>query len=247
VDHPFIATLTRSGPVGQALLAGLIGLSIFTWAVIVSKAGALRRADRSARAFLTRFRQSGVEWMSSDIRLGTPETPLEKICDAGLRELRLQRTVEPGRFISHQARDRVQSALETETVEQINELEKGQISLAIGASAGPLLGLLGTVWGIMNAFLSIGLAGNAGIATVAPGVAEALITTVAGLAVAVPSVVAYNIFSRKIQTMTSMFDRFSNEFLTAIDLAGKRAERREETPREQKPDAPSSVFARHRT
>jgi biopolymer transport protein TolQ len=99
----------------------------------------------------------------------------------------------------------------------------------------------------MNAFLSIGLSGNAGIATVAPGVAEALITTVAGLAVAIPSVVAYNIFSRKIQTLTSVFDRFSNEFLTAIDLAGKRAERREEAPREQKPDAPSSVFARHRT
>jgi biopolymer transport protein ExbB/TolQ len=246
VDHPFIATLTRSGPVGQALLAGLIGMSIFTWAVIVSKSGALRRAEKSTRAFLTRFRQSGVEWMSSDIRLGTPETPLEKICDAGLRELRLQRSVEPGRFISHQARDRVQSALETETVEQVNELEKGQMSLAIGASAGPLLGLLGTVWGIMNAFLSIGLTGNAGIATVAPGVAEALITTVAGLAVAIPAVIAYNIHARKIQTLTSLFDRFSNEFVTTIDLAGKRATTREE-PREHAPDSPSSVFARHRT
>jgi biopolymer transport protein ExbB/TolQ len=247
VDHPFIATLTRSGPVGQALLAGLIGMSIFTWAIIVSKNGALRRAERSARAFLTRFRQSGVEWMSSDIRLGTPETPLEKICDAGLRELRLQRSVEgAGRPLSHAARDRIQSALETETVDQINEVEKGQMALAIGASAGPLLGLLGTVWGIMNAFLSIGLSGNAGIATVAPGVAEALITTVAGLAVAIPSVVVYNIHSRKIQVLTSLFDRFSNEFLTTIDLAGKRAERREET-REHAPDSPSSVFARHRT
>jgi biopolymer transport protein TolQ len=247
VDHPFIATLTRSGPVGQALLAGLIGLSIFTWAVIVSKGGALRRAERSARAFLSRFRQSGVEWMSSDIRLGTPETSLEKICDAGLRELRLQRSVEgPGRPLSHPARDRIQSALETETVDQINELEKGQMTLAIGASAGPLLGLLGTVWGIMNAFRSISLSGNAGIATVAPGVAEALITTVAGLAVAIPSVVAYNVHNRKIQVLTSLFDRFSNEFSTTIDLAGKRAERREE-PREHTPDSPSSVFARHRT
>ena len=114
MDHPFIATLTRSGPVGQALLAGLIGMSIFTWAIIFSKNGVLRRAERSARAFLTRFRQSGVEWMSSDIRLGTPETPLEKICDAGLRELRLQRSVEgPGRPLSHPARDRIQAALET--------------------------------------------------------------------------------------------------------------------------------------
>jgi biopolymer transport protein TolQ len=244
VDHPFIATLTRSGPVGQALLAGLVGLSIFTWAIIISKSGALRRAERSSRSFLTRFRQAGVEWMSSDMRLGTPEGPLEKICDAGLRELRVQRSLEGAGAVSAQARDRIQAALETETNDQISDLEKGQLTLAIGASAGPLLGLLGTVWGIMNAFQAIGLQGNAGIATVAPGVAEALIITVAGLAVAIPSVVTYNIHNRKIQVILSIFDRFSNEFLTAVDLSARRAERREET-RVSPEDA--SVFARKRT
>lgn len=247
MNHPFIATLTRSGPVGQALLAGLIGLSIYTWAVIVSRTGALRRADRAARAFLVRFRQSGVEWMSGDVRLGTTEGPLEKICEAGLRELRLQRAAEgTGRPLSPQARDRVQATLETETSEQISELENGQIVLAVGASAGPLLGLLGTVWGIMNAFASMGMEGNAGIAAVAPGVAEALVGTVAGLAVAIPAVIAYNIHTRKIQLITTLLDRFTHEFLAALDHAGRRADRRDD-PREIAPEPGSPVFARHRT
>ncbi len=248
MNHPFIATLTRSGPVGQALLAGLIGLSIFTWAVIVSRTGALRRADRAARAFLARFRQSGVEWMSGDVRLGSSDGPLEKVCEAGLRELRTQRANEGGaRTLSPFARDRVQASIEAEIADRIAELETGQIVLAIGASAGPLLGLLGTVWGIMNAFASMGLQGNAGIAAVAPGVAEALVGTVAGLAVAIPSVIAYNIHARKIQLVTSTFDRFAHEFMTALDHAGRRAERREEPPRELAPESSTPVFARNRT
>ena len=222
MDHPFVATLTRSGPVGQALLAGLIGLSIFTWAIIVSKSGALRRAERSARAFLARFRQSGVEWMSERHPPRNPgDSTRENLRRRTARASLAARDRSRDVSFLHQARGRVQSALETEIVEQINELEKGQISLAIGASAGPLLGLLGTVWGIMNAFVSMGMYGNAGIAAVAPGVAEALVRTVAGLAVAIPSVIAYNVHSRKIQSLTTLFDRFSNEFVTTLDLAGR--------------------------
>jgi biopolymer transport protein TolQ len=247
VNHPFIATLTRSGPVGQALLAGLIGLSIFTWAIIVSKTGALRRAERSSRAFLARFRQSGVEWMSGDVRAGTREGPLGKICEAGMRELRTQRAVEGAtRALSPHARARIESALDAEIADQISELERGQIVLAVGASAGPLLGLLGTVWGIMNAFASMGMEGNAGIAAVAPGVAEALVGTVAGLAVAIPAVIAYNVHARKIHVVTAVFDRFSHEFLAALELAGRRSEGRAE-PREAAPDAGQPLFARHRT
>jgi biopolymer transport protein TolQ len=98
----------------------------------------------------------------------------------------------------------------------------------------------------MNAFRAIGMQGNAGIATVAPGVAEALVTTVAGLAVAIPSVIAYNVYGRKTQLVISLFDRFTNEFMTAVDLAGKRGERREST-REPTPEGTPPVFARNRT
>jgi biopolymer transport protein TolQ len=247
VNHPFIATLTRSGPVGQALLAGLIGLSIFTWAIIVTKTGALRRAERSARAFLARFRQSGVEWMSGDVRGGAGEGPLGRICEAGMRELRTQRATEgTTRALSPHARSRIESALSTEIADQISELERGQIVLAVGASAGPLLGLLGTVWGIMNAFASMGLEGNAGIAAVAPGVAEALVGTVAGLAVAIPAVIAYNVHARKIHVVTALFDRFSYEFLAALEIAARRNESRSE-PREAVPESGPPLFARHRT
>lgn len=247
MNHPFIETLRHSGPVGQALLAGLIGLSIYTWAIIVSKNGALRRSERATRAFLARFRQSGVEWMSNEPRATTDDGPLGKICEAALREVRLQRGVEgAGRPLSPQSRDRVRDSIDTEITDQITELERGQLVLAIGASAGPLLGLLGTVWGIMNAFVSMGLQGSAGIAAVAPGVAEALIGTVAGLGVAIPAVVAYNIHSRKIQVITSLFDRFGHEFLTALDLSSRRNERREGA-REPAAESNPPVFARHRS
>ncbi len=247
MNHPFVATLTRSGPVGQALLAGLIGLSIFTWAIIVSKTGALRRAERSVRAFLDRFRQSGVEWMSGEARVPGTEGPLGRVFEAGVRELRAQRAIEGGsRVLSPHARQRVEAALDAEISDQVTELEKGQIVLAIGASAGPLLGLLGTVWGIMNAFASMGMEGNAGIAAVAPGVAEALVGTVAGLGVAIPAVIAYNVHSRKIQVITALFDRFAHEFVTALDVVGRRTERPLE-PREASPEAGQSLFARHRT
>jgi biopolymer transport protein ExbB/TolQ len=220
---------------------------VYTWAIIVSKTGALGRADRASRAFLARFRQSGVEWLSGDVRVGAAEGPLGKILEAGIRELRTQRAIEgAGRALSPHARERISAAIDAEIVEQVSELERGQIVLAIGASAGPLLGLLGTVWGIMNAFASMGMQGNAGIAAVAPGVAEALVGTVAGLAVAIPAVIAYNVHARKIQVITKTFDRFSHEFMVALDLAGRRTEARSD-PRETAPESSSPVFARHRT
>lgn len=216
MDHPFIATLTRSGPVGQTILAGLLILSIYTWTVIFWKRVDLRRAERAAREFLRRFRESPLEYLRGP--LGNPAPPpIGPIFEQGAEEFRVQREL-AGRDqpLDGHAYARIEEVLEAETAERIADLEKGQVVLAIAASASPFIGLFGTVWGIMNAFRGMSLEGSAGIAAVAPGVAEALVTTVAGLAVAIPAVIAYNVFHRRIQVVTAVLDRFSTEFVRAV-------------------------------
>jgi biopolymer transport protein TolQ len=244
VDHPFISTLTRSGPVGQTILAGLLILSLYTWTVIFWKRLDLRRAERSARAFLARFRQDAAQWLGSPV--GTDVAPpLGPVLAEGVSEYRAQRELAgAGSPLDGHAFARIEEVLEAETTERINELERGQVILAIAASASPFIGLFGTVWGIMNAFRGMSLEGSAGIAAVAPGVAEALVTTVAGLAVAIPAVVAYNIFHRRIQVVTSLLDRFSTEFVRAAHHASARGGSAPSPGAEPDPAIEQPVFAR---
>jgi len=220
LDHPFFATLTRSGPVGQTILAGLVILSIYSWTIIVAKAGSLARAEKECRAFLARFREGGAKWLTHG---RVPSTgPLASIFEGGLAEFDAQRELAgPGQPLDAQATARIEEAVEVEAAEQIGRLERGHIVLAIAASACPFIGLFGTVWGIMNAFRGMSLEGSAGIAAVAPGVAEALVTTVAGLAVAIPSVIAYNLLNRRVRIITALIDRFETEFVRAAHHASR--------------------------
>ncbi|MDZ4695134.1 MAG: MotA/TolQ/ExbB proton channel family protein, partial [Deltaproteobacteria bacterium] len=98
----------------------------------------------------------------------------------------------------------------------ITEMESKIPFLATTASAAPFIGLFGTVWGIMNSFRSIGAKGSANLATVAPGIAEALVATAIGLVAAIPAVMAYNYFSRRIKVLASDMDTFGSDFLNII-------------------------------
>ncbi len=221
MDHPFFATLTRSGPVGQTILVGLVLLSVYSWMIIVTKAQVLSRAEKACRAFLERFRSGGPQWLASG-RLPA-KGPLAAVYEGGLREFLAQRELAgPGQPLDAQATARVEEAVEVEAADQISQLERGHIVLAIAASACPFIGLFGTVWGIMNAFRGMSLEGSAGIAAVAPGVAEALITTVAGLAVAIPAVIAYNLLNRRVRIIAALIDRFESEFVRAAHFASRR-------------------------
>ena len=111
--------------------------------------------------------------------------------------------------------------MEKEQAEEIDELSRGLPWLAIIGSISPLLGLMGTVIGVMNAFLGITAVGSANIAAVAPGVAQALITTVAGLAVAIPAVIAYNHFVAKLQLFTGELEGFTSEFIGTLAREGR--------------------------
>ncbi|MGQ0720879.1 MAG: MotA/TolQ/ExbB proton channel family protein, partial [Candidatus Eiseniibacteriota bacterium] len=181
MEHPFISTLTRSGPVGQTILAALLLLSVYTWTLIFWKGIELRRAELLTRDFLRRFRESAPDWLNAAHGAQVP-APLATIFDEGVREYRIQRELAGGRALGADALSRIESVLEAEVSGRIGDMERGQVMLAIAASASPFMGLFGTTWGIMNAFRSMSLEGSAGIAAVAPGVAEALVTTAGGLA-----------------------------------------------------------------
>ncbi|MDD5011877.1 MAG: MotA/TolQ/ExbB proton channel family protein, partial [Phycisphaerae bacterium] len=113
--------------------------------------------------------------------------------------------------------DIVKRALTREGVNQVTRLESLVSFLATTGSTAPFIGLFGTVWGIMNSFQEIGKMGSASIATVAPGISEALIATAAGLAAAIPAVIAYNYFVNKIKVLDSEMDNFSSDFLNIIE------------------------------
>jgi biopolymer transport protein TolQ len=237
-----LATLLRSGPVGQTILAGLLVFSIYTWAVILTKVGMLRRAERSCEAFLNQFRAASTDWLRTN--RGTPVAgPLGTVYEGGLREFRAQRRKLGAPLpLSGEARNRIEAALEIEVAQELSRLERGHLILAIAASACPFIGLFGTVWGIMNAFRGISAEGSAGIAAVAPGVAEALVTTVAGLAVAIPAVISYNLLSGRVRRIEMILDRFAWEFLRVIDHSEEDA-RPLPTP-EGEGETSSPVFAR---
>jgi biopolymer transport protein TolQ len=111
--------------------------------------------------------------------------------------------------------------MEKEEAEEQNELAVGLTWLAIVGSVSPLLGLMGTVIGVMNAFLGIVVTGSTNISAVAPGVAEALVTTVAGLAVAIPAVIAYNFFVARLNIVMGEIEGFSSEFIGTLAREGK--------------------------
>ena len=150
--------------------------------------------------------------------------------EAGFKELeeigRVEKNPQPDReaplvveFGPHQHKDRldvIRMTLERVGSEEINRLEKSNVFLATTGNISPFFGLLGTVWGIMDSFASIGVRGSASLAVVAPGIAEALIATVVGLAVAIPAVMAYNFFNNQLKVFSTQVDNFTLEFLSAV-------------------------------
>jgi len=113
--------------------------------------------------------------------------------------------------------DGIENSLKRAISDQILNLEKSLIVLATASSASPFIGLFGTVWGIMGAFRAIGVQGAGSIDAVAPGIAEALITTAAGLAVAIPAMIAYNYLVDRIKAMTSEMDSFASEYISIVE------------------------------
>ena len=210
--------LTNTGPVARLVLLLLLAFSILSWAIIFLKFRTFRAAQRESVEFLKVFRQSK---KLSEIRAfcrTLKESPLPEVFQSGYREIEAQATMteNPGkpRIRSLEA---VRRALQIGASTEMGRLEQWLVWLATTGAVTPFVGLFGTVWGIIDAFHGLATAGTASLHSVAPGIAEALVTTAAGLFTAIPAVIAYNIYLQRIKEFGTQMDDFALEFLNMTE------------------------------
>jgi biopolymer transport protein TolQ len=218
-----VGLFIESGWMGKVIMGLLLVFSIVSWAVILIKYQFLRRAERESRAFLAEFRKTkDVKDLlkHAESRKYSPLATLfmegHKEAEAIIKSLPEGKVTEDDRpLISEE----IERALTISAQDEVVYMERYLAFLGTTGTVGPLLGLFGTVWGIMDAFYGIGLKGSGDIGALAPGLAEALINTSGGLFVAIPAVIAYNYFAEKIKDMATRMDSFSVEFLSFVSRA----------------------------
>ena len=205
------ALVWSSGPFGKTVLFVLLVMSVYCWAVIWNRSQLFGRVARADKQFLLSFRQLPA---TADLRLVCEQHPsslVARVAIAGqkaLDQLVSSTEVDPGTRW-----EIAQRAMDRSANEESAALERHVGFLGTTGSVAPFIGLMGTVWGIMSAFVNIGAQGSASLVVVAPGIAEALITTIAGLAAAIPAVVAYNHFLGKLRDVGNRTGQFASEFL----------------------------------
>lgn len=211
----------------QLVLLVLAVFSIVSWIFIFWKWAEFRRVRRDGDAFVVGMeRASGLADIHRALRR-LEESPYTRVFRHGvgffseLRPRALTGNEEDRRGLSSSQLDTLWMVLEKEVSEERDDLAHGLPWLAIIGSVSPLLGLLGTVVGVMNSFIGISARGTANIAAVAPGIAEALISTVVGLAVAIPAVIAYNHYASKLGLFTSELEGFGSEFVGTLAREGR--------------------------
>ena len=201
----------HAGLFAKGILLLLFVVSIWCWAVIGNRLRLYSRVERADKRFLESFRKLAP---GADCRLlcdQHPDSLLAKVAMAGQRTLDQQKP-DPAMPISAR-HDLARHAMERTASDESVALERHVGFLATTGSVSPFVGLLGTVWGVMSAFLNIGAQGSASLVVVAPGIAEALIATVAGLGAAIPAVVGYNHCLGRLRDLTQGTQQFTSEFL----------------------------------
>ncbi len=213
-------------PVTRVVLI-ILGLgSLFTWWLIFHKWKQFREVRQQGDRFLEYMERAQRLEDAYKAILSLPESPYGRVFRQGVNffsELRpgaLRDGAPPIEGLSLTQLEALRLVLEKEEAEERDELAHGLGWLATIGSVSPLMGLMGTVIGIMNAFLGITTAGSSNIMAVAPGVAEALITTVAGLAVAIPAVIAYNHYVSQLNLVSGELEGFSSEFIGTLAREG---------------------------
>lgn len=203
----------------KVIIVILMIFSIFAWSVMASKAIQMRRATRLNGYFDLEFRPQKSVLSIHDRRVQVEGCPLFAVYQAGCVEMEARLRTGEGRktHISLKAMEHIKRTIESEVARQSLKLESGLILLAIAVSGGPFLGLLGTVWGVMQTFSYVGMKGQADLPTMAPGVSAALITTVAGLLVAIPSMFGYNWLVHTLRVLTVELDNFAQELVSRME------------------------------
>ena len=214
----------QATPEAKAIILVLAIFSIFAWAVMLTKAQQMRRAKRLDHYFESEFRGQASVLSIYDRKLPVDGCPLFAVYQDGCTDLEGRlRTPEGGRkvHVSIKAMEHVKRSLEGAVAREALKLESGLVLLAVAVSGAPFLGLLGTVWGVMDAFGGIAMAAQAGnradLAAMAPGVAAALVTTVAGLLVAIPSMFGYNWLVHNLRVLTVELDNFAQSLASRME------------------------------
>ncbi len=216
--------LLNTGPVVQAVLVLLIGFSIGSWGIILYKFVQISRARSESERFISIFWESKNLAAIHSAGLGLKRSPIAQVFRAGYQEL-LQLTrakrqavgAEGGFSTDLGGVDNVTRAMKRQENVELTKLETGITFLATTGSTCPFIGLFGTVWGIMTAFLGLSAAHTSNIQAVAPGIAEALITTAVGLVAAIPAQMFYNFLTTRVRLLATEIDNFIAEFLNIAE------------------------------
>ena len=211
----------------QVILAVTALFSLISWIIIIWKLTQLRRVRRQGQRFLAAVERTQrlEDVYKSLVRL--PESPYTAVFRQGMNffsELRpgaLRENAPASAGLSEAQLQALRLMMEKEQDAQVEDVSGGLAWLAVIGGVSPLLGLLGTVIGVMHAFVGIGESGTGSISAVAPGIAEALITTVGGLVVAIPAIIAYNLFVRRVNTFDGELEGFASEFIGSLAREGR--------------------------
>lgn len=216
-----VGLFIESGWVGKGIVIILLGFSVVSWAMILLKYQFLRRAEKESHEFLSAFRKTKNVQELRKHADSKKYSPLASLFVEGYSEAEsIVKSLPNGRPSEEDkptVAQEIERALKITSQDEIVYLERYLAFLGTTGTIGPLLGLFGTIWGIMDAFYGIGIRGAGDIGALAPGLAAALVTTIAGLFAAIPAVVAYNYFAEKIRDMAGRMDSFSMEFLSFVE------------------------------
>ncbi len=226
-----VQMILQAGPMVKFVLLILLMFSVGTWAIIFLKSRLLRKARNETDDFLELFYESKdikkIYRSSQSLTL----SPVARLFRAGYSEFTRFRKMQNSDPASQNGTagqpeyplhtqqtlmDNLERALRKADIDQNKRLEKALGFLATTGNTAPFIGLFGTVWGIMESFRGIGLKGSANLAVVAPGISEALIATAAGLAAAIPAVVAFNYFTQRVASLRAEMDIFATDFLSMV-------------------------------
>ena len=205
----------HAGPMAKFVLAILAVFSVASWGIMAERHRRFRRAEQESESFLEVFHEGGGLAATHDQTKDLKWSPVADIFRAGFREISLN-PPPTGASLEGALLDALDRILRKNASVQISELERSLGFLATTASATPFIGLFGTVWGIMNAFRGIGVSGTASLAAYAPGIAEALVATAAGLAAAIPATIGYNHFVGRLRGMDARIEEFIADFIHRV-------------------------------
>jgi biopolymer transport protein TolQ len=212
---------------GKLIVVVLVGASVLAWSLMLTKRQELKRAYEESARFVQAFRRESHPITIYLRRQAFPASPVYRIYESACLAVGVELEARGGEDeLFHKGLDHVRltplqvgavrNAAERQVADQILVLESRMGLLATAVSASPMLGLLGTVWGVMDSFVAMAQQGSVNLSAVAPGIAGALLTTVIGLLVAIPSAIGYNLLASRVRTLSVQMDNFADEFMAEL-------------------------------